>query len=272
MGMPRAEVLRRAMRGLSARCMYSRIAAHPVTSNGPADVNGPGGAAWVWLSLHHQPPAHPSRYLVALQRCSGAAQWLVSMGSAASQQWEWKRPSTALANPSSKLATATTKQSSTRLNAAHSHLVPPPSTTAHPGPSSPPWPTTTNTTARRAHDPSVCFSRARARFLSPNATANLTCKQAPSPTMDPPRCNGCAAASRATRTSCTRRSSAPAQATSWTWPRPPPASPTPPNPYTQRTIRCTLSSRPANKDATACKFICSMPGPHARMNRLMASV
>lgn len=73
MGMPRAEVLRRAMRGLSARCMYSRIAAHPVTSDGPADVNGPGGAAWVWLSLHHQPPAHPSRYLVALQRCSGAA-------------------------------------------------------------------------------------------------------------------------------------------------------------------------------------------------------
>ena len=73
MGMPRVEVLRRAMRGLSARCMYSRIAAHPVTSNGPADVNGPGGAAWVWLSLHHQPPAHPSRYLVALQRCSAVA-------------------------------------------------------------------------------------------------------------------------------------------------------------------------------------------------------
>ena len=36
--------------------------------------------------------------------------------------------------------------------------------------------------------------------------------------------------------------------------------------HTQKTIRCTLSSRPANKDATACKFICSMPGPHARMN------
>lgn len=165
MGMPRAEVLRRAMRGLSARCMYSRIAAHPVTSDGPADVNGPGGAAWVWLSLHHQPPAHPSRSLVALQRCSAVA--------GAGVHGQRSQPAVGvevaqhrLGEPQFEARDRDDKASSTRRNAAHSHLVPPPSTTAHPGLSSPPWPTTTNTTARRAHDPSVRFSRARARFLS----------------------------------------------------------------------------------------------------------